>query len=271
MIILIIVSVIFILFIIENTVVLTVNRYSLHINGFKNLKAVHISDLHKRSFGKNNRRLIKKILKLSPDVIFITGDIVSRDCADFSGVSNLLTALCGKCRVFISLGNHELDLPQDKYTAFCDTVKNCGANLLDNSFLSVSIKGCNLNICGISLFKDNYKKTDTKYKNLSPYTFNDMIECVGENPFENTILLAHNPLFFREYVKWQPALVLSGHIHGGAVRLPFIKGLLSPERKFFPEFSKGFYCKKDTVMLVSGGLAKLRLFNPPEICFISFE
>jgi predicted MPP superfamily phosphohydrolase len=63
-------------------------------------------------------------------------------------------------------------------------------------------------------------------------------------------------------------LVLSGHVHGGCVRLPLIGGVLSPERKFFPKYSLGKYTEKNTTMIVTSGLGKFRLFNPPEIVVI---
>ena len=86
---------------------------------------------------------------------------------------------------------------------------------------------------------------------------------------ENTVLLAHDPLCFPAYAEWGAGLTLSGHVHGGIVRIPGIGGLLSPERKFFPKYDKGKFRRGDSEMIVSGGLGKLRLFNPPEICLLT--
>lgn len=80
-------------------------------------------------------------------------------------------------------------------------------------------------------------------------------------------MLAHNPLCAKAYSQWGADIVFCGHIHGGAVRLPLLGGLLSPERKFLPEYSKGIYHIGKTEMIVSGGIGKPRLFNPPEIVF----
>lgn len=79
-----------------------------------------------------------------------------------------------------------------------------------------------------------------------------------------TVLLAHNPLLLDSYTGWGADLVLCGHVHGGLVRLPFLGGVLSPERKFFPKYDKGLYEKDGTKMYVSGGIGKPRLCNPPE-------
>ena len=61
-------------------------------------------------------------------------------------------------------------------------------------------------------------------------------------------MLAHNPLEFNTYTKTQADLVLSGHIHGGIVVLPFLGGLLSPNIKFFPKYFAGGYKKDNTLM-----------------------
>ena len=82
------------------------------------------------------------------------------------------------------------------------------------------------------------------------------------------MLLAHTPLFFEAYAAWGARLTLSGHIHGGIVRLPGVGGVLSPERKFLPRYDKGRFVRGDSEMIVSGGLGKLRFGNPPEICVI---
>ena len=70
--------------------------------------------------------------------------------------------------------------------------------------------------------------------------------------------------FGEEYAKWGAKYSFSGHVHGGSVRL-FGKALLSPERRFFPKYAKGVYDFGDKKLLVSAGLGKLRLFDPPEI------
>ena len=129
--------------------------------------------------------------------------------------------------------------------------------------------------CGAQQAKQKHSRDvfamDT-YMNLTAYgndSVNETLTHLLGTCRENTVLLAHNPLWFRSYAKWGAALTLSGHVHGGAVRLPLIGGLLSPERAFFPPYDKGYYTDGRHDMIVSGGLGKLRLFNPPEICLIT--
>ena len=70
----------------------------------------------------------------------------------------------------------------------------------------------------------------------------DVNELLGKaDPKSFHLLLAHNPLFFSAYRRWGANLTLSGHVHGGMVRLPGVGGLLSPERRFFPQYDGGLY------------------------------
>ena len=108
-----------------------------------------------------------------------------------------------------------------------------------------------------------YKKKGG-YSRLDKVTETDLNRYLGRCPDGEVWLMAHNPLHGREYAKWGAKYTFSGHVHGGAVRMAGM-GILSPERKFLPEFSKGVYTICNMKLLVSAGLGKLRLFNPPEI------
>ena len=87
------------------------------------------------------------------------------------------------------------------------------------------------------------------------------------------ILLAHNPMYFENYAKWQqPDLVLSGHVHGGLVRLPILGGVIAPNLHLFPKYDGGMFQKGDTTMIVSRGLGihsvEFRMWNPAELVVI---
>ena len=89
------------------------------------------------------------------------------------------------------------------------------------------------------------------------------------------ILVAHNPDYFGAYEKWGANLVLSGHNHGGLVRIPFIGGVISPRLHIFPKYTYGLYESSGTKMLLSNGLGshslKIRVNNIPEIVFIQIK
>ena len=101
----------------------------------------------------------------------------------------------------------------------------------------------------------------------------DLTAVLGE-PNKNTfnILLAHHPDYFQAYADWGADLVLSGHLHGGMIRLPGVGGVISPGWRLFPRYDHGLYMMRDKKMIVSAGLAshtiKLRVNNPPELAVI---
>lgn len=90
------------------------------------------------------------------------------------------------------------------------------------------------------------------------------------------MLLAHrNDRFAGEYSLLGADLVLSGHGHGGVIRLPFTDGLLSTTRSFFPSYTAGLYEKHGSVLFVTRGLGNsgptFRLFNRPEIAVLTLR
>lgn len=229
----------------------------------KKLKIVHISDIHKKQYPHNWSRIILTIKNLQPDLIFITGDIVSRTETDFDYKGRLIEGLCKICPVYCSKGNHELDLSDECMESYKKMLVSSGAFLLENLKAEFKIQDMELNIYGADLKKSVYKNKNGGYKNLEKYCSHELEDIFGK-PEGISVLLAHNPFFFEEYAKWGADITFSGHVHGGAVNTP-LGGLLSPERKFFPRYTKGVYEIGSKKMVLSAGIGKLRLFNPPEI------
>ena len=247
----------------ENTAMLRVRHYTAAMQGLPRI--VQISDLHKRRFGAGQKRLLRKVAACKPEYIVITGDLVSRTVSDFTETEQLLRELCTIAPVIVSEGNHEADLSAVKYAALRAAVRRSGARYLKNEMIRLG----NICIAGLALSSEYYRGGGRfGFRGKKACTHKTMRLLFGACP-ERTLLLAHNPLCFSVYAEWGAALTLSGHVHGGAVRLPILGGLLSPERKFFPKYDKGKYRIHESELIVSGGLGKLRLFNPPEISVIT--
>jgi predicted MPP superfamily phosphohydrolase len=103
-----------------------------------------------------------------------------------------------------------------------------------------------------------------------------LASLIGDKPNKNfAILIAHNPVYFTEYTRWGADLTLSGHLHGGLVRLPFIGGVASPQIRLFPKYSAGNYTENGQQMIVSRGLGSHslmpRIWNAPEIVSITLK
>lgn len=247
----------------ENTALLRTARYHVPLRGLP--RTVQLSDLHRRCFGAHQRRLLRAVRTLRPACIVVTGDLVSRTETDFTETERFVRDLCTIAPVLTVCGNHEADLPPELFSAYRNALRRGGAISLDNRMLRVGT----VTFAGLSLPSAYYRGGGVMgFTGKYNCTTETLRQRLGDCP-PDTVLLAHNPLWFPAYAEWGAALTLSGHVHGGAVRLPLLGGILSPERKFFPRYDKGYFTQGSAAMIVSGGLGKLRLFNPPEICLVT--
>lgn len=247
---------------------ISVSRFEF--SGDRQLKILQLSDLHKKKFGKGYCRLLKKIPQESFDAVLFTGDLISRSETDFCRKTALMKELLNLGPVYYIGGNHEADVPET-FERLCSELEKTGVTVLKNSTEILTKNGKSTMISGLLPESRFYKNENGSYKNLPELTCDYLKGSLGEKSQEFTILLAHSPFAFEAYEKWGADYVLCGHVHGGVVRLPLVKGVLSPERKFFPEYSAGVFTKNKTTMVVSRGLGKFRLFNPSEIVIIDFK
>lgn len=220
----------------------------------REVKIVHLSDLHGKSFGRKNARLIAKVLMEAPDFIVITGDIIHKYRERDKRVAlELVSSLCAIAPVLYVSGNHEMR--NRGYRFFRKDLAEAGALVLDNKSTQI----CGLTVVGLNC---SSLKNDVIYK-ITPEE-------------KNKILLAHMPHFIDRYAKAGYELVLSGHAHGGQWRIPFTKtGIYSPGQGMFPKLTSGEHLRGNTKMIISRGLGNsqcpLRLFNRPEIVVINIK
>lgn len=267
------------------TNMIEINRYEIKNKKipkeFNNYKIVQISDLHNKSFGKDNYKLINKIDSLKPDVIFITGDLVEGENKKYKVALDLVDELSSKYPIYHIIGNHEQKSLSKKYK---DLYKDYFKQLynkkiinLDNDKVRIKKGNSYINLYGVVVPLEYYPYFFSNYKNKNKSLgCNFMNESLGKiNANEYNILLAHNPFFFEEYSNWGADLILAGHVHGGIVRLPYLGGVLSPSREFFPKYDLGQYEKKSSTMLLSKGLGGskvlVRLNCKPEIVQITLK
>ncbi|HEX9024831.1 MAG TPA: metallophosphoesterase [Clostridium sp.] len=256
----------------DNTLI-KVSRYKIKSDkipkGFNNFKIVHLSDLHSYGFKNYNIQLIKKINNENPNIIVMTGDMVNKYDTNFEKFLNLSEALSKKYDIYYILGNHEVRLKKDDLDFIIQKLKKFGIKVLSNEKVNIMRKKDYINIYGMDI-PLSYYKIINKPSDVEEIINGVLNKC---NEKEYNILLAHNPLYFEEYAKNNVDITLSGHVHGGMIRLPFIGALLSPERKFFPKYSSGVYEVNNKKLIVSTGIGHsrpgVRLFNRPEIVSIT--
>ena len=236
------------------------------------LRIVHLSDMHCKRYGENDRALVDACAALDPDIIVFTGDLYSRSCELPFILSRipLMQGLKKLAPVYYIRGNHEGDIP-DKADVMDSRLREIGINVLRNS-KSVYLRGSSrMDIYGLELSPDYYRSRKGSYRSLPKLTAEDITRLIGRRRADTfSVLLAHNPLHFKSFAEWGADLTFSGHVHGGMIRL-FGIGLLSPERKFFPKYTKGHYREGSSHMILSTGLGKFRVNNPEMIAVCVLE
>jgi uncharacterized protein len=255
----------------------------------ENTSFVLLADLHNRTFGKNNERLIKQIDNLKPDFVIMAGDMVNKKDICYPGSTfTLVEQLTKHYKVYYAYGNHEQKLErigrdtvsewtkeEKKYNStwveFRTRLEKAGVFFLDNNSTLLPLHSDLLRITGVSLEHDFFEFNSTKKLQVE-----DMRKLVGESSKDNfQLLIAHNPIHFKAYAVWGADLTLSGHLHGGMMRLPGIGGVISPQAKFFPKYDKGMYKEGASHLIVSRGLGSHsimpRLFNIPELVYVTLK
>ncbi len=244
-----------------------VREYTVKSDKLKeNHDFLFLSDQHLKEYGKDNSRLYKALQDLNYEGIFISGDMITANKSDFGPALKLVKSLSEKSPVFYSYGNHESKAKKHNasFGAYERELLNAGVKIYDNEKITFD----DIDIYALTIGLKYY----ARFKKIS--LPNDYIDsCIGKCDKERfSVLLAHNPDYFKSYSAWGSDLTLSGHIHGGIIRLPVIGGLLSPKVTFFPKYDGGEFCENFSKMLVNRGLGShfvfLRLFNPAEVLMI---
>ena len=245
-----------------------IKTVSINLNGrdgrLDDIKIIHITDLHIKKFGYLERILIDNINQLMPDLLFVTGDFIKNNngiepCAEF------FKRIKPKYGIYGVLGNNDykqffiISIDTDKLKK---SLSDVGVKLLFNESYTVNIDGVHINILGIE--DSMYGKPDISNiinKDTNGYT---------------NILLSHSPSVIKYLNGYKPDLILTGHTHGGQVRLPFIEYLWTPLPLNSPrKYSRGLFEVNKTKMYVNQGIGTnlfpMRFLCPPEISIIKLS
>lgn len=226
---------------------------------FDGVKILQISDLHDATFGDNQEKLVKKVKKTDPDLIFITGDLIDSNRYNLDQSLELVRQIVDLAPIYYVTGNHEIA------TNDIENIKNSltelGVNVLSNEEQIIEHKGEDIRIIGIE-------------DPLNGILVNEALSQFEENDLF-TLVLSHRPETFQDYVDYKMDVVFSGHAHGGQFRLPGLGGLVAPGQGLFPSYTAGMYSENTTHMIVSRGLGNsaipVRIFNSPEIVVVTLK
>ncbi len=226
-----------------------------------------VSDLHSKVFEEDNTPLYAKIAENNPHLIFAVGDMITKSHTEpqyIDALGKVVSSLCEIAPVYYSLGNHELSNPLLEEIKL--TIAENGAVLLENETEDIDVNGNTLRLMGLSY----YRSWD---KEQNRFLYNSLQD--SENIF--SVLLCHFPEFYIWGIKNHSVdLTVSGHTHGGMVKLPLIGPLFAPEQGWFPKYAAGFYEMENGYLAVTTGLGSSpenlpRVFNRPEIMIIDVK
>lgn len=240
----------------------------------KPCKFALLSDLHNKSFGKDHEKLMKKINNISPDAILTAGDMLTASGnSSYTKALSLMRQLASRYQVYYGIGNHEhyLKLYPEHYGTMYDDymaeLAEAGIKPLINE--NTYLPEYNIAVCGSRIEKCYYKRFG-KYPMDGQY-LSKILGDAREDAFQ--ILIAHSPQYFEEYAAWGADMVVSGHVHGGIMRLPVLGGVLSPNLTLFPKYDGGKFVIGKSTMILSRGLGThtipVRVFNPGELVVIN--
>jgi uncharacterized protein len=228
-------------------------RLPKKLEGFR---LVHLSDIHHSPFTnlEHISRAVKVANQLKPDMFVLTGDYVSHESEYIEPVAEVLGTLNSEFGTFACLGNHDHWTDAELVT---NSFRRANINVLINEGFRFTARDSSLWLCGV----DDYMVGKTDLKSALHGSFAD----------EMKLLLAHNPVIFRQAARFDVDLVLSGHTHGGQVKLRDEDKRILPQRKL----QNGLHRRRDSQIYITRGIGTvvlpIRYQCPPEISLIELQ
>lgn len=246
----------------------------------RDFKIVQLSDLHSREFRNDNKKIIDYIEKEKPDIIVMTGDMINAKNGDIAYLEKFINSLKEICKIYYVMGNREFRYNEEEFNKLVNMLEKNSIKVLNNNSDTIKIAGSEINIYGLNYNNRNIEKY-YEFRRGSMYNkkyeiknkLEDVFSIIDKDKYN--ILLTHSPNAFKKYASFGFDLIISGHIHGGVIRLPFAGGLLSPNATFFPKYDAGLFFEEGSVMCVSRGMGygslPFRILNNPEIVVINLK
>lgn len=267
-----VVAVLLFMWIIWSNITVGITHYTVSSDripsAFEQYKIAVVSDVHNARFGKDNRYLISVIEKERPDIIAITGDLVDSSKTDIEAANRLVQELVRIAPCYYVTGNHEAWIGS-RYRELEKKLLDAGVVIFHGNFVNLGNNNETIQLAGLD--DSDFRNGDLNVQGKMPEAALEEMELTEDY----CILLAHRPENFSTYVSADIDLVLSGHAHGGQVRLPFIGGVAAPGQGLFPKYDAGEYSENNTTMIVSRGIGNsvvpVRINNRPEVVIVTLQ
>lgn len=234
---------------------------------FDGFRVVQLTDLHGYEYGTDNARLVERVADCDPDLIVLTGDFI--DSADEIPVTETLAkALTALAPVYFVSGNH--DWGSGAAAALEEALDRAGVTWLHNETVTLERDGAHILLAGVE---------DPNSWAVMPTPEDVVAQARTLGPEDYILLLGHRNYWVEKYPDLDVDLILSGHAHGGIIRVPFLGGLLGTEHNLLPEFDRGLYHSGSYDMILSAGLGdsflngavSARFLNNPEVVCVTLH
>lgn len=231
-----------------------------------------VSDVHNEARGEGNAALLRALREAAPDLICITGDFLDSRRTDLDFALELAGQLAEIAPAVYVTGNHEarrMDL-----SALEAGLAARGVQVLRDDWMPLARGGEEIALLGLDDpgFAAGEDWTLAEGLDQTQARLSALLAQAGDR---FSLVLSHRPELLPAYAEAGADLVLSGHAHGGQVRLPGIGGLFAPGQGILPRLTSGVYARGETRLVVSRGLGNssfpLRVFNPPEIVTVTLR
>lgn len=237
---------------------------------FDGYTIVQVSDLHNKDFGN---QLTDKVREQNPDLIVVTGDVIDSNRTNIPVAIEALTKLIEMAPVYFVSGNHEV--ASEQYPELQAEMDAIGVINADDSALTLGRNGSEIGLIGLAdpllVTLEEIETVGTQEQVLE----GTLTELTEELDTDFTLLLSHRAEVMEMYARAEVDLALTGHAHGGQIRIPGVNGLYAPTQGFFPQYTSGLYEEGDTQMIVSRGLGNslfpFRINNRPELIVVTLE
>lgn len=223
-----------------------------------------VTDFHSSD---NADDVVAMVASGAPDAVLMVGDMFDDDTANrpTERTLSLMRRLSAQYPCYYVSGNHEAWTGE--MDALYQQTEEAGVTVLRMSSGVLTVRGQRIALCGIP---DPYEMVFSGAPDTEEQ-LRQAMENVDSADF--TVLLAHRPELLAKYAQFPLDLVVSGHAHGGQVRIPgVLNGLYAPNQGWFPKLAGGAYTQDGTTLIVSRGLAVRtrlpRIFNRPEVVLV---